>query len=868
MNRRIKLFFLVVLLLFVNRVEPFVFADHEIFPCVSLPIARPSLPTSIPSNAPWINSTLTGLLLESRDSPLLVSTITAALANFPPHARIQIFHAAANTRTIYSNFLPHITAGKIVPVLLSCDRFEVDSVTTSIHFWRAVVGEDIVLFQLDGTLCSGGRDRLSDFVGRYDFIGAPWATERFVSHIRSPVGNGGFSLRTKSTHLAIVERFDYQEWYARGLRDSHITGWSLHEDLFFVHYMPAVGGRIAPAHIAHSFSVETVFHPHPVGAHAFWKHATLSDANIAHLLVYCPELVSAWAKDASGSIDLSLIGIESIQTAARSGKRVDGMHSNDDEKFGEVRWRRWPGITNDSQRRTMLATISNNAAGDAPTIAAQTLKISGGGASTPWGSMTIGWRIASPVWTISSSFYSPSGGIGDASDDSGESDGNGLFLLGLPAPLHNGSRSVYQSRLVTRGASIDSMITSLVKHVQLLPAIALSINAEFDAKDWIASQAAWATVSIGTLRWSRLPAFVTERRQRIDMLTNIDLPPWTLARLNAAGAAKPWWMRTKARAVPPDMGASEDTALRQAAGVVGADGGTAAAILLVGPAARPAYNFASRLETLLAQKNSGGVSLRARRDWDIVLLGGISPLSTYASEALVTGDAHVYVYFPKNTIGLLAFSFFAPIPPPPPSRADADFAASQGNDALAERLWRPRAQPLLFCPPPISAVGPSPAYIVRPSRALLATINDIRVHSTANLVTLAHPDATQRVGRKEPHAEPWAYADALEPYGMIPWLCGWKGVSIWAAIEPLIARDGGVDDVMSHGDDEFEEGGAPRDDSGGWIPDVSLTIELAAAIQAAESKGGGKTTQTVLRCTRSLQASDCVIETEWLPNTT
>ena len=47
-----------------------------------------------------------------------------------------------------------------------------------------------------------------------------------------------------------------------------------------------VGRLVAPAHVAHAFSVETVFHPAPVGAHAFWKHAgSLSEAHVRALRV-------------------------------------------------------------------------------------------------------------------------------------------------------------------------------------------------------------------------------------------------------------------------------------------------------------------------------------------------------------------------------------------------------------------------------------------------------------------------------------------------------------------------------------------------------------------------------------------------------
>ena len=843
----------ILLTLLIARVSPFVFGDYEIFPCVSLPLGRPFL-TAIPPGSAWENSTLTGVILESRDDSLLISTIASALANFPPHARIQVFHSAANAKAIYSHFLPQIYAGKMETVLLSCERFEVNTMLSSPHFWRAVVGEDIVIFQLDGTLCSGGRERLMDFVGRYDFVGAPWATEKFVSHIRSPVGNGGFSLRTRSTHLAIAERFNYYAWYARGLRDSHITGWSLNEDLYFVHYMPAVGGRVAPAHIAHAFSVETVFHPSPVGAHAFWKHTTLTETNIFHLLNHCPELSAAWAKEAFRASDerVVLFKIRQVQAAARSGRRVDG-ETDAAETFGEVRWRTFPGLTRSSDAAKHVAAAVGPGA-DGVTIAARMISMVGGGAASPWGSMTIGWRVSSPVWTVFS------GGLGDGGSESPR-------LLGLSAPIihgnGNGTEMIKAPLLATRGAGPD-VPSSLAARTALLPSIALSLNAELNAGDWLASQAAWAKAGPG-LRWSRLPAFVTERRQRIDVATDADLPPWTPARLTAAGALRPWWLRAAARVVPPDFGASEDTALRQAAGVVSANAGAATAALVVGPAARPTGHFASRLQSLLKQE--GGTPLRARRDWDIILLGGISPLPQETMDAILAvggGGPVVFVYAPPLSHGLLAFSYPAPPPPPPPSRDDVEAAATQGLDVLMEKLWRPRWQPLLFCPPAISATGPSPAYLVRPSRGLLTAINEIRAHSTANLVTTAHPDAEPpKTPRRSPHKDPWAYADALEPPGVIPWLCGWRNIVIWAAMTPIIARDGGADHVARGDGGEGE--GELRDGEGGWGVERGITEELSEALAAVTPAALAAGRTPVLRCTRSLRAVECVAEMEWLP---
>lgn len=54
------------------------------------------------------------------------------------------------------------------------------------------------------------------------------------------------------------------------------------EDVFFAEHVPRAGGPIAPREHAMAFSVESVFHPAPLGFHAAFRY--LPAARMAELL--------------------------------------------------------------------------------------------------------------------------------------------------------------------------------------------------------------------------------------------------------------------------------------------------------------------------------------------------------------------------------------------------------------------------------------------------------------------------------------------------------------------------------------------------------------------------------------------------------
>jgi hypothetical protein len=165
------------------------------------------------------------------------------LDNMPSNWPIQIFHGENNTHYLRNPQLnKYIKPNRIL--LHQIDSMKgrnamgyTSGLLTNITFWRVVRGEKILFFQLDSIFCSNSSHKLKDFL-QYDYIGAPWH-----SRLRIPVkvGNGGFSLRSRSKSLVLLSKLTFSGKY--------------HEDVWFSRFLPLVNATIAPEEIARKFSV-------------------------------------------------------------------------------------------------------------------------------------------------------------------------------------------------------------------------------------------------------------------------------------------------------------------------------------------------------------------------------------------------------------------------------------------------------------------------------------------------------------------------------------------------------------------------------------------------------------------------------------
>jgi hypothetical protein len=114
-------------------------------------------------------------------------------------------------------------------------------------FWNNFKGEQLLIYQEDSMLF---HNNIDPFL-KYDYVGAPWP------HYKNEyaVGNGGFSLRTKSVMLKCLQ---YKKI-------------NLPEDVFFSNTMVNYKiGLVAPKNIAIEFSQENIKSLNPLGGHQYW----------------------------------------------------------------------------------------------------------------------------------------------------------------------------------------------------------------------------------------------------------------------------------------------------------------------------------------------------------------------------------------------------------------------------------------------------------------------------------------------------------------------------------------------------------------------------------------------------------------------
>lgn len=239
---------------------------HNLVFCWFLAVAVSAVPNLSNSSA-----AVSAVIIDSRFDASVVASIMNTRQHLPLRVKIHLMTDKkywAEARKLFFLF----------------DNIEISSVSysqrtiqdynkflLSEYFWSLFQDDYILIFQRDSRFCSRSRHRLFDFVGMFDYIGAPWPKP--VSG--NVVGNGGFSLRNREAMIFCVKWKFLQR--------------SINEDVAFADCLRKNGYRLSDAKRANEFSVEMIrlTNHTPLAVHKPWAYIS-SDKTMALL---CPESV-------------------------------------------------------------------------------------------------------------------------------------------------------------------------------------------------------------------------------------------------------------------------------------------------------------------------------------------------------------------------------------------------------------------------------------------------------------------------------------------------------------------------------------------------------------------------------------------------
>ena len=162
-------------------------------------------------------------------------------------------------KSLANKLSPNIKIIKLEYNKIDIDKY--NQILTSTYFWNLFTGSKILIWQEDS--CVFGSN-INDFI-KWDYIGAAWPR----NDNSYGVGNGGFSLRSKSIMIDIINKEkpeDTLTYYKYDLK-------FIPEDVYFTTNMIKYKiGKLATKNEAIKFSDEQYQYSESFGGHNFYTH--------------------------------------------------------------------------------------------------------------------------------------------------------------------------------------------------------------------------------------------------------------------------------------------------------------------------------------------------------------------------------------------------------------------------------------------------------------------------------------------------------------------------------------------------------------------------------------------------------------------
>jgi hypothetical protein len=156
-----------------------------------------------------------------------------------------------------------------------------NKILCSTQFWDMIPNEKILIHQEDAFIFHGEYHQFME----YDYIGAPWS--RYNNDNTEGVGNGGFSLRSKSIMLKVLECISPNDIKLNSSTKNYMKNKNLKlppEDVYFSKSILDFNlGKVACRETAQKFSIETIYEENALGGHQFWMSTTNDNNNMCFI---------------------------------------------------------------------------------------------------------------------------------------------------------------------------------------------------------------------------------------------------------------------------------------------------------------------------------------------------------------------------------------------------------------------------------------------------------------------------------------------------------------------------------------------------------------------------------------------------------
>jgi hypothetical protein len=193
------------------------------------------------------NSNFNCIIVEPRNHNHLMKIVYQFAKVLGDKFQMQIFHGNKNIELI-ENIKKMIINVKTINLNIdNLTIYEYSELLKKKSFWNNVEGENILVFQTDTYIFKNFPNKYF----KYDFIGAPWKEINNIS--KTVIGNGGLSLRKKSSMLNIIDKYEDID--------------EINEDVYFCKYFKLDNYLLPEFNIAKKFCVENVFFENPYGLH-------------------------------------------------------------------------------------------------------------------------------------------------------------------------------------------------------------------------------------------------------------------------------------------------------------------------------------------------------------------------------------------------------------------------------------------------------------------------------------------------------------------------------------------------------------------------------------------------------------------------